>query len=325
MMLLSGDIQENPGPESVSSLADEERDLSSCSTESLDHLFSIMHLNIQCIVPKLDLVETESMAYDIMVYSESWLKPTVTNDSVTIANFHKPFRCDRDGRLGGGVIIYLRDSYYCKRRNDLEIINFEAVWVEVHIKNKTILVGGFYRPINAKVEYYDLVSENVDRACNTQIKDIVLLGDFKCDASKPQNNRILNLMQQYNFDQLVTEPTHFTENSSSLLDLIFVRNKTNVFKAGVLNTFIENQVRYHVPTAVIFTFLKNIQKPYKRHIWLYEKGNYDEHRLILNNIDWDSITDDNDFDIVAEKFTDTLIKAAEKTVPNKTVTIRPDD
>ena len=85
--------------------------------------------------------------------------------------------------------------------------------------------GGFYRPPNAKVEYYDLVSESVDRACSTQIKDILLLGDFNCDAYKPQNNRILNLMQQYNFDQLVTEPTHFTENSSSLLDLIFERNK----------------------------------------------------------------------------------------------------
>ena len=149
LILLSGDIQENPGPDSVSSLADEESDLSSCSTESIDHLFSIMHLNIQSIVPKLDLVETESLAYDIMVYSGSWLKPTVSNDSVTIANFHKPFRCDRDERLGGGVIIYVRDSYYCKRRNYLEIINLEAVWVEVHIKNKTILVGGFYRLPNA--------------------------------------------------------------------------------------------------------------------------------------------------------------------------------
>ena len=170
-----------------------------------------------------------------------------------------------------------------------------------------------------------MVSESLDRACSTQVKDIVLLDDFDCDASKPQNNRILDLMQQNNFDQFITEFTHFTENSSSLLDLIFVRNKSNVFKAGVLDTFIENQVRYHVPTAVIFKFLKNIQQPYKRHIWLYEKGNYDEYRHILNNIDWDGITDDNDLDNLAEKFTDTLIKAAEKTVPNKTVTIRPDD
>ena len=112
LILLSGDIQENPGPDSVSSLADEESDILSCSTESLDHLFSIMHLNIQSIVPKLDLVETEYLAYDIMVYSESWLKPTVSNDSVTIAIFHKPFRCYREEWLGGGVIIYVRDSYH---------------------------------------------------------------------------------------------------------------------------------------------------------------------------------------------------------------------
>ena len=42
--------------------------LTSCSTESLGHLFSIMHLNIQSIVPKLYLVETESLAYDIMFF-----------------------------------------------------------------------------------------------------------------------------------------------------------------------------------------------------------------------------------------------------------------
>ena len=72
IILLSGDIHENPGPDSVTSLAEEESDLSSCSTESIDHLISMMHLNIQSIVPKMDLVRTESMAYDIMVFSESW-------------------------------------------------------------------------------------------------------------------------------------------------------------------------------------------------------------------------------------------------------------
>ena len=39
--------------------------------------------------------------------------------------------------------------FYFKHRTDLQIVNLEAVWVEVHIKNKTILVGGFYRPPNA--------------------------------------------------------------------------------------------------------------------------------------------------------------------------------
>ena len=147
-------------------------------------------------------------------------------------------------------------------------MNLEAVWVEVHIKNKTILVGGFYRPPNASVDYYDLISESVDKGCNTQIRDIVLLGDFNCDASKLQNNRILNIMQQCNFDQMVYEPTHFTETTSTVLGLIFVRNKSNASKAGNLDPFIENQVRHHIPVAVIFKFIKNIQKSYKRHIWI---------------------------------------------------------
>ena len=43
-----------------------------------------MYLNIQSLVPKLDLVEGESLAYDILVFSESWLKPEVRDDSILI-------------------------------------------------------------------------------------------------------------------------------------------------------------------------------------------------------------------------------------------------
>ena len=110
-ILLSGDIHENPGADCVSSLADEHSDTSSCSTESLDHLLSTMHLNMQSIVLKLDLIQTESLAYDIMIYSESWLKLAVSSDSLMIANFHKPICYYRKDKPGGGVIIYVRDSF----------------------------------------------------------------------------------------------------------------------------------------------------------------------------------------------------------------------
>ena len=105
IILLSGDIHENPGPDSVTSLADEESDLSSCSTESIDHLFSMMHLNIQSIVPKLDLVRTESMAYDIMAkifnkslqhahFPSSWKYANVTpihkKDDKSLPNNYRP-------------------------------------------------------------------------------------------------------------------------------------------------------------------------------------------------------------------------------------------
>ena len=78
-----------------------------------------MHLNIQSLVPKLDLVEGESLAYDILVFSESWLKPEVRDDSILIEIFLQPFRTDRSDRPGGGVAVYVRDTLTCRRFPDL--------------------------------------------------------------------------------------------------------------------------------------------------------------------------------------------------------------
>ena len=61
----------------------------------------LMHLNIQSIVPKIDLIKGESDAYDVLVFSESWLKETIENESILIENFLLPFRRDRAGRPGG--------------------------------------------------------------------------------------------------------------------------------------------------------------------------------------------------------------------------------
>ena len=58
---------------------------------------------------------------DVLVFSENWLKPEVSNDKICIGNFLPPFRTDRNNRPGGGVVIYVRDTFSCIRRTDLEI------------------------------------------------------------------------------------------------------------------------------------------------------------------------------------------------------------
>ena len=98
----------------------------------------------------MDIVRNEAEAYDVLVFSESWLKPGIHNDTIQIENFMPPFRADRVGRLGGGVVIYDKDPFYCKRRTDIEILGVEAVWVELKVKSKTVLIGGFYRAPNSK-------------------------------------------------------------------------------------------------------------------------------------------------------------------------------
>ena len=69
--MLYGDVELNPGPLSVDSLSDSNSDSSSYSISNLTNPLSIMHLNIQSPVPKLDLIEDEALAYDVLVLTES--------------------------------------------------------------------------------------------------------------------------------------------------------------------------------------------------------------------------------------------------------------
>ena len=135
-------------------------------------------MNIQSILPKLDLIKSYSLAYDVLVFTESWLKSENKNDDLLIDNFLPPFRVDRCNRPGGGAIIYVRDTLTCKRRIDLKLQNLEAVWIEIVVKTKTNFIGGFYRAPKSYAEYFTLLNESIDRAHNTNIPDIVVTGEF---------------------------------------------------------------------------------------------------------------------------------------------------
>ena len=151
------------------------------------------------------------------------LHTNVANQDISLDNFQSPFRKDRVDRLGGGggVAIYVKNDYHVVHRNDLEVLGVECVWVEIKIsKNHPVLIGTFYMPHDSLNYTFDLIEHSIDLAVDTGINTIVVLGDFNEDQLKPQNNKMSNIFVKYNMNQFINEPTHFTENSSSCIDLI---------------------------------------------------------------------------------------------------------
>ena len=169
-------------------------------------------------------IECESIAYGILVFTESWLKPDTPNEKLITDNFKSPFRKDRYDLPGGGVLIYTRDSIQSKRRTDLEMQDLEAVWVEITVKSKKILIGGFYRLPHSNTDYFNKINESNDRAYDTNMVDILITEDFNFNMFSNENYKMKELIQQYNLNQLIRETTHFTEHSSSLM----LRNTTNI-------------------------------------------------------------------------------------------------
>ena len=73
LLLQSGDVHPNPGPDSL--LSDSMSDSSSSASSvpnisALSKHLSFVHYNVQSIIPKLDVLYTELCDFDILAFSE---------------------------------------------------------------------------------------------------------------------------------------------------------------------------------------------------------------------------------------------------------------
>ena len=219
-LLLIGGIERNPGPSSESSV-DSDNYLE-VTEHLIEYKISVVHYNVQSITNKLDLIGSELRSFDVICITETWLDGRVLDEDIEIENFDL-FRRDRPGDHHGGICVYVRNNIFCRRRNDFELPNIECVWVEVSFKNKKHLIGTFYRPPNSLNAIFSSIEDSIGLAFDSNIQDIIITGDFNLDMLKDSSNRkIKDLCQQYNLHQLINEPTNFTENSSSLIDMHYV-------------------------------------------------------------------------------------------------------
>jgi hypothetical protein len=139
---------------------------------------SFLHLNVQSIVPKLDIITTEYSCHDILSFIERWLKPNVNDETLKLPGYKiPPFRRDRQNKTGGGVIFYVKEHINCNVRPDLQIDNIECLWIEIKFKNKKYLYGTFYIPPDSGSQSWLDIEQSIDLALNSN-HDIIIVGDF---------------------------------------------------------------------------------------------------------------------------------------------------
>ena len=111
--------------------------------------------------------------------TETWLSENVSNDEVMFQNYQVLFRKDRIANSYGGVIVCVKDNSPCQRRLDLEIDGVECIWLELTLRNKTVLFSVFYRPPNSPTRTLVDIENTIDFAFDTNIGNIIVTGDFK--------------------------------------------------------------------------------------------------------------------------------------------------
>ena len=94
--------------------------------------------------------------------------------------------------------------------------------------------GLFYKRPNSNVNYFSLIEDSIALAVDTGISDIIITGDLNLNMLSQQISRKIDTVcETYSLSQIITEPTPFTEHSSSLIDLFVVSNKDHELLSGV--------------------------------------------------------------------------------------------
>ena len=169
------------------------------------------------------------------------------------------------------------------------------------------------------------IESSLDLAYDTDTSNIIITGDFNYNyLNTAGHGKVTSLFEPYGLVQLIDEPTHYTESSESIIDLLLTRNASSLLLCGVGDAFLDHNIRYHCPIYAIFNFDKHKLLFYKRDIWQYDNGNYDLLKQYVNEFDWLSFKSDN-FNIYAENVTSKILEFCKRTILNKTITVRPLD
>ena len=143
----------------------------------------------------------------------------------------------------GGVCAYVRESLPVRVVPNHHLS--ECLILEVNLKNKKGYLVSFCHSPNQNPDEFQLFLTNLENLLaditNRNPHFMLLLGDFNAksktwfinDQSLREGTQLQSLTSLYGMKQLIAEPTHVLENSSSCIDLIFTNQSNLIMDARV--------------------------------------------------------------------------------------------
>ncbi|KAI5722347.1 hypothetical protein M8J76_007154 [Diaphorina citri] len=200
---------------------------------------TIAHLNAHSIRPPSKFFELQNIVsgtgLSVICVTESWLDPSISDSEISIPGY-RVVRNDRVGRRGGGVAIYLNNtfSYQVLASSPPQYsATAEFLILEVVVNSSKILVATVYHP--PRVGSLDDFAESLELFL-PNYQHTFTVGDFNVDLSttSPASAQLRDRFSSLNLHILPTDTTHHTASSHTLLDLMVVGDERSVLTHGKL-------------------------------------------------------------------------------------------
>ena len=295
----------------------------------------IAHLNIRSLINKWDVFKTQFMDKNLHVLglSETWLNNKLPNNLFKLSNDFTLIRNDRkwsdnnsiEPKRGGGVALYIKN---CLNFSDNDFSDWntsnrdiESQWVTIKYPNsRTILIGNIYRPPQGNIDKFNQVLEEFFNKLDLRKFEILLMGDMNIDLLDKNNEagkKLVNLIKPYGLCQFIKEPTRYSTNKNSLLD-IFVTNSNFIYKSGVSNINLSDHQMILVTRKKVKTSKQKcsfIGRSYR----YYKKNEFQD---MITNADWSEYNKKNKVSDKWQEMLKIIHKAIDQMCPLKTFKIK---
>ena len=91
--------------------------------------------------------------------------------------------------------------------------------------------------------------------------------------------KIDNIAVQFGLTQVIQEPTHYTESSYFLINIMLISSPHLLSASNVAESFLDQNLRYHCTTFCCLRYDNETPHTYKRKIWKYADGDFNAIRL----------------------------------------------
>ena len=317
---LSGDIEINPGPKA----------------NALNRCFSICHWNLNSISAHMFTKVSLLSAYisvhkfDIICLSETYLNSEIPSDdgNLEIPGYNLVREDHPSNSKRGGVCVYYKNSL------PFRVINVkylqESISFELRIGGKYCRFSCLYRSpsqtqddLEAFLKNFELTLDKIHE--NNPFMTIVL-GDVnaksnnwcKSDITSLEGSKVDTIANSYGLNQLIQEPTHILNSSSSCIDLIFTSQPNLVMESGIHSSLHSNC--HHQIVFAKFNLSIFYPPPYERTVWYYERANTELIRRAIDQFDWVRALSNVNVDEKVYFFTKTLLNIIQNFIPHETIT-----
>ena len=306
LLLLSGDVEVNPGPQNRSRIC------------------RILYGNVRGLYKNKKDLDVAAEKYDILFCSETLVSDLRHISELSIPGFKKPTLFKRNAiPRARGMALYIREGLSASHRPQYECGCHETQVVKVSGRLINLYVFASYRNPDLDDTIFDClltkmaeVQERDSKAC------FVFVGDYNAHHTEWLNSitatdnhgiAALDFSNLCGCEQLISEPTH---QSGNRLDLVFT-DVSGIVTCGVgspIGSSDHSLIKINVELDQV---VPNIS--FSRKVYLKSRANWNGVLNDLSEIHWSNIYRSPNF---IERLNDNLGTVIDRRIPSKVLKFR---